>query len=61
MRVAGVLSLVQHARMETEWVVGWTSVPSTTLVMSMCSSQRMGNRLGGEGGDTRGGEGKKGG
>ena len=51
--VVGVLRLVQHAQLETEWVVGWTLVLTTVLVTSMCSSQRMGNRLGGGGGETR--------
>ena len=53
MREAVVLCLVQLAQMETGWVVGWTSVPTTALVMSMCSLQRMGSRLGGGGGETR--------
>ena len=47
MRDALVLCLVQLAQMETGWVVGWTSVLTTALVMSKCSSQRMENRLGG--------------
>ena len=51
-----VLSLVHLAQMETGWVVGWTSVPTAALVMSMCSLQRMGNRLAGGGRETRGGE-----
>ena len=49
--VSWVLCLVQLAQMETGWVVGWTSVLTTALVMSMCSLQRMGNRLGGSGGE----------
>ena len=51
--MACLLSLVQLARMETGWVVGWTSVLTSALVMSMCSSQRMENRLGGGGGDDK--------
>ena len=54
MREPVVLCLVRHAQMETGWVVGWTSVLTRALVMSMCSLQRMGNRLGGGGRETRG-------
>ena len=49
MREGLVLSLVQLAQMETGWGVGWTSALTAALVMSMCSLQRMGNRL--EGGE----------
>ena len=47
--VSWAVGLVQHAQMETEWVVGWTSMLVAALVMSMCSLQRMGNRLAGKG------------
>ena len=50
-----VLSLVQLAQMETGWGVGWTSALTAAPVMSMCSLQRMGNRLEGGERETTGG------
>ena len=45
MREARVLHLVQHAQMETGWVVEWTFLPTVAVAMSVCSSLRMGKRL----------------